>query len=42
MLLPPALGFEVIPSRFTNSGVKPVDANMHSVFEYLTNCERKL
>ncbi len=30
---PPALGFEVILSRFTNSGVRPVAANMRSAFE---------
>ncbi len=30
---PPALGFEVILSRLANSGVKPVAANMRSVFE---------
>ncbi len=30
---PPALGFEVILSRFTNSGVIPAAFNMHSAFE---------
>ncbi len=30
---PPALGFEVILSRFTNSGVRPVTANTRSAFE---------
>ncbi len=30
---PPALGFEVILSRFTNSGVRLVVANMRSAFE---------
>ncbi len=30
---PPALGFEVILSRFTNSGVIPVAFNMHSALE---------
>ncbi len=30
---PPALGVAVILSRFTNSGVKPVTANMPSAFE---------
>ncbi len=29
----PALGFAVILSRFINSGVKPVAANMRSAFE---------
>ncbi len=33
LLPPPTLGFEVILSRFTNSGVKPVAANMCSAFE---------
>ncbi len=33
-LLPlPTLGFEVILSRFTNSGVGPVAANVRSAFE---------
>ncbi len=30
---PPAMGFEVILSRFTNSGVIPVAFNTHSAFE---------
>ncbi len=33
LLPPPTLDFEVILSRFTNSGVKPVAANMCSAFE---------
>ncbi len=30
---PPALGFEIILSRFINSGVKPVAVNVHLAFE---------
>ncbi len=33
LLPPPALGFEVILPRFTNSGVKPVAANMRLAFD---------
>ncbi len=42
---PFALGFEVILSRFTNSGVTPVAANTRSAFELSrtgTNCQRRL
>ncbi len=33
LLPPPAMGFEAILSRFTNSDVRPVVANMRSTFE---------
>ncbi len=37
---PPALGVEVILSRLTNSGVKPVAANMRSSSPLLEQIER--